>query len=181
MILKKFKFKKVKSTNDTAIRLIKTKKIKSGMVIADSQIKGKGQYGRKWISYKGNLFVSFFHELNINSLSISMITKTNCLLVKKLLSKYTKKKIIYKQPNDLLIDKKKISGILQETIFFSNKVFLITGIGVNINKNPIIKDYPSTNLCELTKISISKAKVEKRLKQLFEKNLPKLYKINKKI
>tara|TARA_Y100000768_G_C23718624_1_gene559219 strand:+ start:147 stop:686 length:540 start_codon:yes stop_codon:yes gene_type:complete len=179
MILKKFKFKKVKSTNDTAIRLIKTNKFKSGMVIADSQIKGKGQYGRKWISYKGNLFVSFFHELNINSLSISMITKINCLLVKKLLSKYIKKKIFYKKPNDLLIEKKKISGILQETIFFSNKIFLITGIGININKNPIIKNYPSTNMCELTKKNISKVKVEKKLKQLFERNLAKLYKINR--
>ena len=181
MKFKKFKFKKVKSTNDTAIRLIKTNKFKSGMVIADSQIKGKGQYGRKWISYKGNLFVSFFHELNINSLSISMITKINCLLVKKLLSKYIKKKIFYKKPNDLLIEKKKISGILQETIFFSNKIFLITGIGININKNPIIKNYPSTNMCELTNKSISKSKVEKKLKQLFESNLEKLYKINRKI
>ena len=178
MKLKKFKYKKVKSTNDTAIKLIKSKNFKSGIVISETQSKGKGRYGRNWISYKGNLFATIFHEFNLSNLSISRITKINCLLVKKLLLRYTKKKITFKKPNDLLIEKKKISGILQETIFFSNKTFLITGIGININKNPIIKDYPSTNLCELTKISISKAKVEKRLKQLFEKNLPKLYKIN---
>tara|TARA_B100001057_G_scaffold279815_1_gene280199 strand:- start:1536 stop:2075 length:540 start_codon:yes stop_codon:yes gene_type:complete len=177
MKLKKFKFKKIKSTNNTAIRLISNKNYKSGMVIAENQLKGKGQYGRNWISYKGNLFVSFFHELKISNLSISKITKINCLLVKKLLSKYIKKKILYVRPNDLIIDKKKICGILQETISFSNKVFLITGIGININKNPIIKNYPTTNMCELTEKSINKLKLENELKQLFEKNLTRIYKI----
>ena len=181
MKFKKFKFKKIKSTNDTAFRLIKSQKFKSGMVIAENQLNGKGQYGKKWISYKGNLFVSFFYEMRISKLSISMITKFNCLLVKKLLSKYIKKKIIYKKPNDLLIDKKKISGILQETISFSNKVFLITGIGINIYKHPIIRNYPTTNMCELTKKSINKQKVENDLKQIFEKNLMRIYKIRTRI
>ena len=177
MKLKKFRFKKVKSTNDTAIRLIRKKKFKSGMVSAEIQSKGKGRYGRKWISYKGNLFVSFFYELSLTNMSISMITKINCLLVKKLLSKYTKKKILFKRPNDLLIDKKKISGILQEKIFFLDKVFLITGIGINISKNPNIKKYAATNMRELTEKSITKLKIENDLKQLFEINLAKLYKI----
>ena len=175
MKFKKFKFKNVKSTNDTAIKLVKYKNYKSGMVIAETQSKGKGQYGKKWISYKGNLFVSFFHELT-SSLSISKITKINCLLVKKLLSKFTNQKIDYKKPNDLFINKKKISGILQERIFYSNKVFLITGIGININKNPIIRNYPTTNLYELTEKSINKEKVENSLKQLFEKNFLGIYK-----
>tara|TARA_B100001057_G_scaffold407043_1_gene420739 strand:+ start:153 stop:461 length:309 start_codon:yes stop_codon:yes gene_type:complete len=89
-----------------------------------------------------------------------------------------KKKIIFKKPNDLLIEKKKISGILQETIFFSNKTFLITGIGININKNPTIKSYPATNMYDLTKKNITKLKVENDLKRLFEKNLARIYKIN---
>ena len=92
MKFKKFKFKKVKSTNDTAIRLIRKNNFTSGMVVSETQLKGKGQYGRKWISHKGNLFVSFFYDFNLNNLSISTITKNNCLLVKKLLSTYVKKK-----------------------------------------------------------------------------------------
>ncbi len=175
MKLKRFKFKKVKSTNNTAIRIIKESNYNLGMVIAETQTKGRGQYGRKWISSKGNLFVSFFNELNKN-LSINTITKINCLLVKKLLSTFTRKKIIFKKPNDLLIDKKKISGILQEVIFLNKKKFLITGIGINIIKNPYIKNYPATNLQEVTKKSISKSNVENKLKQLFEKRLSKLYK-----
>ncbi len=176
MKLKKFKFKKVKSTNNTAIRIIKETNYTSGMVVAETQIKGRGQYGRKWISSKGNLFVSFFNELNKKNLSIKSITQINCLLVKKLLSKFTKKKILFKKPNDLLVDKKKISGILQEVILIKGKKFLITGIGINIIKNPNIENYPSTNLQQVIKKSISKLKVENKLKQIFEQNLPKLYK-----
>ena len=177
MKFKKFKFKKVKSTNNTAIRIIKESKNNFGMVVAETQEKGKGQYGRKWISSKGNLFVSFFNELNKKNLTINSITKINCLLVKELLSKFTRKKILFKKPNDLLVDKKKISGILQEIVCIKDKKFLITGIGINIIKNPNIIKYPSTNLQEISKKSISKLDVENKLKQLFEKNLSKLYKI----
>ena len=177
MRYKIFKFKRVKSTNNTAIRIIKESNCNLGMVISETQVKGKGQYGRKWISLKGNLFVSFFGKLNKSKLKISTITKINCLLVKELLSKFTKKKILFKKPNDLLIDKKKISGILQEVILIKDNKFLITGIGINITKNPIIKNYPATNLQEITKKSISKIVIENKLKQIFEKNLLKLYRI----
>ena len=177
MRYKIFKFKRVKSTNNTAIRIIKESNCNLGMVISETQVKGKGQYGRKWISLKGNLFVSFFGKLNKSKLKISTITKINCLLVKELISKYTKKKILFKKPNDLLIDKKKISGILQEVILIKENKFLITGIGINITKNPIIKNYPATNLQEITKKSISKIVIENKLKQIFEKNLLKLYRI----
>ena len=67
MKFKKFKFKKVRSTNNTAIRIIKKTNCKYGMVISEIQTNGKGQYGRKWISHKGNLFVTFFHELSLSS------------------------------------------------------------------------------------------------------------------
>ena len=177
MKLKKFKFKKVISTNNTAIRIVKETKYNLGMVVAETQVNGRGQYGRKWISSKGNLFISFFNELNKTKLSINAITKINCILVKKLLSSFTSKKILFKKPNDLLIDKKKIRGILQEVMFVKDKKFLITGIGINIIKNPNIRNYPATNLQEVTKKSISKFKVENKLKQIFEKNLSKFYKI----
>ena len=175
MKFKKFKFKKVISTNNTAMRIIRTTNYKYGMVISETQTSGRGQYGRKWISHKGNLFVTFFHELNKIKLSISTITKLNCLLIKKLISKYTNKKIFYKKPNDLLIEKKKICGILQEIILMQNKKYLITGIGININKSPYIKNCPTTNLKELTNKHIKINEIEKLLKKIFENNLLKMY------
>ena len=63
MKLKTFRFKKVNSTNNTAIRIIKKTNLDYGMIISEMQNNGRGQYGKKWISYKGNLFISFFYSL----------------------------------------------------------------------------------------------------------------------
>ena len=178
MRLNKFKFKKVNSTNNTAIRIIKNSNFKFGMVTADTQLSGKGQYGKKWISNKGNLFVSFFHEIKNINISLSTLTKINCLLVKKTIEKYYKKKIVFKKPNDLLINKKKISGILQEIISVSGNKFLIVGIGINLIKSPEIKNYPTTNLTELINKPINKINFENELKVNFVKNLSRMYKIN---
>ena len=176
MKFKIFRFKKVESTNNSAIRIIKNSYIDYGMVVANQQKNGRGQYGNKWVSYNGNLFVSFFYKINHLKISLRQITKINCLLVKKLLSLYYKKKIILKKPNDILIDKKKICGILQEKISKLNKKYLIVGIGINLIKNPSLKNYPTTNLSELLNKKISKNKIEKQIKKIFEIKLTKLYK-----
>ena len=176
MRFKIFRFKKVESTNNSAIRIIKNSNIDYGMVIANKQKSGKGQYGKKWISYNGNLFVSFFYKLDHLTVSLKKITKINCLLVKKLLSIYYKKKITFKRPNDLLINKKKICGILQEKISKLNKKYLIVGIGINLIKNPNLKNYPTTNLSALLNKKVSKNKIEKQIKEIFEIRLTKLYK-----
>ena len=176
MKFKIFKFKKVKSTNNSAIRIIKNSNTDYGMIIANKQESGRGQYGKKWISYNGNLFVSFFYKLDHIKISLKQVTKINCLLVKKLLSIYYKKKITYKKPNDLLIDKKKICGILQEKISKLNKKYLIVGIGINLIKNPNLRNYPTTNLSELLKKKVPKNEIEKKIKKIFETRLTKLYK-----
>ena len=176
MKFKIFKYNKVKSTNNTAIRIIKKTNFNYGMIISENQERGRGQYGKKWISYKGNLFVSFFYKLENLNVSINQLTKLNCLLVKKLLSTYYKKKITLKKPNDILIDKKKICGILQETIIKLNKKYFIVGIGINLIKSPFIKNYPTINLYELLGKKVSKNKVEKELKKIFEQKLIRLYK-----
>ncbi len=176
MKFKVFRFKKVKSTNLTAIRIIKNSNIDYGMIVANEQKNGRGQYGKKWISYNGNLFVSFFYKFDYLTVSLKQITKINCLLVKKLLSIYYKKKIIFKKPNDLLIDKKKICGILQETLNKLDKRYLIVGIGINLIKSPNIKNYPTTNLDNLLNKKVSKNKIENELKKIFELKLTRLYK-----
>ena len=65
MIFKKFFYKKVNSTNDLAIKKIKTG-ITQGLIIADYQKKGRGQHGKKWLSFKGNLFMTIFFRIKRN-------------------------------------------------------------------------------------------------------------------
>ena len=111
-------------------------------------------------------------------MSLKKITKINCLLVKKLLSLYYKKKITIKAPNDLLINKRKISGILQETITKSNETFIIIGIGINLIKSPNISNYPTTDLYKLTKIKINRKDIISKLKKIYEKFIPIFPKFN---
>ena len=178
MKLKKFNFKIVNSTNDLAIQIIKNTNNKSGIVIAEKQKKGRGQYGKKWNSFKGNLFVSIFFQVNMVKLSLKNLTKINCLLVKKLLSSFYKGKIIIKKPNDLLIDNMKISGILQETLSKSGEQFIIVGIGINLIKSPSIKNYLTTNLFDLIGVKITPKSAVLKLKKIYETFIPMFPKFN---
>ena len=174
MILKKFVFNNVNSTNDLAIKIINNSKNKSGIVIANNQKRGRGRYGKKWISFKGNIFVSIFFNFDKKNISLKKMTYINCFLIKKLLSLYYKKRISIKAPNDLLINKKKISGILQEIVNKDKKKYMVVGIGINLIKNPNIKNYPTTNLSEISKKKISKNEIIYRLKKIYETYIPKL-------
>ena len=62
MKFKVIKFKKVKSTNDEAINLIKKKKIFRAIIITENQTNGRGTMGKNWISMKGNLFISMYDD-----------------------------------------------------------------------------------------------------------------------
>ena len=166
MKLKKFSFKTVTSTNDIAIKKIKSG-YSSGTIIAKKQTRGRGRYGNKWIYLKDNLFMSIFFLLG-EKIGLKKLTTISCKLVKKSLSKFLKKKITIKQPNDLLIDKKKICGILQETIFHENKKFVIIGIGINIHRCPDIPGYPTAYLNLFTKKKLTSFKIYNEITNNFE-------------
>ena len=169
MIFKKFFYKKVNSTNDLAIKKIKTG-ISQGIIIADYQKKGRGQHGKKWLSFKGNLFITIFFKLK-NNINIKKITILNCKIIKKILFKYIKKTISIKPPNDILINKKKICGILQEIKFNNKSKFIIIGIGINLIQSPEIKNYPTTNILKETGIKVKKYDLIKNIEKNYIKNL----------
>ena len=169
MIFKKFFYKKVNSTNDLAIKKIKTG-ISQGIIVADYQKKGRGQHGKKWLSFKGNLFITIFFKIKDN-INIKKITILNCKIIKKILLKYIKKTISIKPPNDLLVNKKKICGILQEIKFKNKSKFLIIGIGINLIKSPKIKNYPTTNILKETGFKVKKYNLIKNIEKNYIKNL----------
>tara|TARA_Y100001970_G_C13907824_1_gene686976 strand:+ start:285 stop:806 length:522 start_codon:yes stop_codon:yes gene_type:complete len=172
MKLKKYFFKSVTSTNDVAVKKIK-KNISSGIIIAQKQTKGRGRYGNKWISMNNNLFMSVFFNLN-SYISISKLTIASCSIVRKSILKFIKQKIKIKKPNDLIINRKKVCGILQEIIFYKNKKFAIIGIGININNSPNINNYPTTYLNFFTKKKITSFKIHNEIKINFEMYLNNL-------
>ena len=172
MKLKRFHFKRIKSTNDTALKYI-TRGIEKGIILAEVQTKGKGQRGKNWISLKGNLFMSVFFKIQ-KKISLKKITKINCFLVRDCLQKFTKFKIIIKKPNDILINKQKICGILQEIVFKKKKKFLIVGIGINLNKSPKIGNYPTNFINFYTKKSVTRLQIFKLLCSSYEKKIDRL-------
>ena len=74
-----------------------------------------------------------------------------------------------------MINKKKICGILQEKLVKLNKKYLIVGIGINLIKSPLIKNYPTTNLYELLIKKYLKIKLKNKLKKFLRLKLTKLY------
>ena len=146
MKLKIVKYKNIKSTNDKAIKLIRSDKYLLGLVSTNSQTNGRGTMGKKWISCKGNIFISIFFKVNFLKIKIENYLIINAKIIKKILLEYTKKIIKIKKPNDLLIDGKKICGILQEVIDHKKEKYLITGIGINTKIFPLNKNFKSTSL-----------------------------------
>ena len=164
---KKFLFKKVNSTNDIAINKIKSG-LSSGIIVSELQTRGRGQYGRKWISLKGNLFMSIFFKIKKN-ITIKKITNLNIKIMRLSLMKIIKKKIFIKYPNDFLLNKKKFCGILQETYYSKGSKFLVIGIGINLVNNPKITNYPTTNIYNETGLLIKKKYLIQNIENIYIK------------
>jgi len=165
------KLKSVTSTNDEAISLIRNKKKEIGCIYADSQTKGRGTYGKKWISEKGNLFLSLFFPLERKYPAFDEFLIINLVMIIDVIKKFCdEKKLALKFPNDVLYKRKKICGVLQEVITEKNRKFLITGIGLNIVSNPNInKEYKATNIYFETKKKPSILELIKLIISSYEK------------
>ena len=74
-------------------------------------------------------------------------------------------------PNDILIDRKKVCGILQEIVFKNNSKYLIIGIGINIINSPNIINYETSYLNWYSKKKINKIKLFKQIIINFEKKI----------
>lgn len=178
MKLKIIKMKQVQSTNNMALKIIKKGKFKPTLITSLIQTKGRGTMGKKWISQKGNIFISIFFEINQHRINFREYALLNAYLIKGVVSNLTKKKIDIKIPNDLLIKKKKICGILQEIISLDSRTFLIVGLGINTNKSPIIKNYKTTSLSSILRRKVDNNDILKKIQKAYEKFIPQTAKYN---
>ena len=164
-------YKKVKSTNDVAMKLIKRNILEPTLITTEKQTNGRGRIGKKWISLKGNLFITLFFEFDQKKINFKQFAVLNALLLKKLISKIISKRIKIKWPNDLLFNKLKFCGILQEVIKFDNFDYLIVGIGLNTNIVPQNKGFKSTCLKNILNKKINNQKILKNIIIEYEKFL----------
>lgn len=139
MILEGFRvhhYKEVLSTNREALDLIEKGISNETIIITDKQTEGRGRTGKSWISPEGNLYASLIINQEADVSKLTELTFVTALAVgHTILSFINGLNLQYKWPNDVLIDGKKISGILLEKR--SNSNWLIIGIGINVNHAPL--------------------------------------------
>lgn len=115
------------------------------VVLAQAQSAGRGRYRRTWVSHHGNLYVSFIYHIEERDPKLSYAVAV--ALADAMIAFGISPTI--KWPNDILVDGKKISGVLIEYA----KDFVIIGIGVNIKTNPTVAKYATTKIENYASVS----------------------------
>ena len=147
-------FDKIPSTQNHALNMVASGDACDHIVIvADAQSAGRGRYQRTWVSHHGNLYASFIYDSDERDPRLSYVVAV--AVAETLISFGIHPKI--KWPNDILIDGKKVCGILIE---YATR-FVIVGIGINIKSNPTVDKYETTKLDNF--ISIEKSDLLSKL------------------
>lgn len=124
-------FKKIDSTNDEARRAIKSGISGINLIVADAQTAGRGRRGKTWISPAGGLYMSFIFPFQNDLTQPQALSLVAAISVKRSLEEWSVAPIKLKWPNDLLVEGKKLSGILLELERSGGNTHVIFGIGVN--------------------------------------------------
>lgn len=120
---------------------------KIGVIWAQSQGSGRGRLGRSWVSEPGNLYVSFVLFPRVPLSSASQLSFACALAVGKTLGACGIDSYAYKWPNDVFVNRAKISGVLLELETLADGAYaVIVGIGLNIAHSPDQAMYPTTHM-----------------------------------
>ena len=126
--------KSTDSTNNELKRLARINEESGTVVCAYSQTAGKGRFGRQWQSDSGGLYFSFILRTDLPPSDIASITLAAGYAVCLAIRDYTGLDAKIKWPNDIIIENRKVCGILTEMAAQSDRMdYLITGIGINVN------------------------------------------------
>jgi BirA family biotin operon repressor/biotin-[acetyl-CoA-carboxylase] ligase len=124
----------VVSTNTLAMEMAAQGATDGTVVIAETQTGGKGRLGRKWISPKGNLYLSVILRPNIPIYKAPLITLTGAVAVALALRTVCAVQAIIKWPNDIYLADKKVGGLLTEMSAEQDRIrHVVLGIGVDVN------------------------------------------------
>ena len=167
------KFKEIDSTNNyfkNSYKLLNN----FTFVVADYQIKGKGRNDRVWSSEEGaNLMFSFLIKDQNLLKKYSALSIISAVEVAKVLEGYQIKGVSIKWPNDVLINDKKVCGILLEGQILE---YLVVGIGLNINQKVFPEGLrrPATSLSLETSRDFNIDEIEQKLFSNIVKDLSNL-------
>ena len=146
-----FDFYFMESVDSTMLEIKKLSVKRNICVMANEQKKGFGRRGTIWESPKNNVYISILSKnilpIENHFLNNAFITNMICNVIENICNIKTQ----IKWPNDILINKEKISGIISEIFNINNDKYINTGFGVNIVSSPKIENYPTTNINKYNK------------------------------
>lgn len=128
-------FDTIDSTNTKAQELAEKGYPSGTLVVADKQESGKGRRGRSWVSPSGiGIFMTLMIKPDINPNNASMLTLVAALAVAKAITSVTGEEAMIKWPNDIVVNGKKVCGILTEmNAQFDYINHIVVGIGINVH------------------------------------------------
>ncbi len=154
-------YDEVDSTNDEARRLAEGGASHGAFIWAKRQSAGRGRMGRHWVSQEGNLFVSVLLKPDVAPESLPDLSFVTALAALDALQPVVGDTypLRLKWPNDILLNDRKVAGVLLES--FSDDrghVWVVAGLGVNIEHHPSDVMFPATHLMEAD-VQIVSAKI----------------------
>lgn len=176
LVKKILAFNETDSTNKKAKELAQKNEPEGTIIIAKIQKQGRGRFNRIWQSPEGGLYFSIILKPKIKTEKSTLLPLVSALSVCKTIESICDLDVKIKWPNDVLINGKKICGILLESDSDRNKInFIILGIGINLNidTNSLSKDFNATSLSYEFGINLDFYDFFKKLLM----NLDKYYKI----
>jgi BirA family biotin operon repressor/biotin-[acetyl-CoA-carboxylase] ligase len=166
-------FEELSSTNTTAKEEAEKGAKEGTTIIAETQTSGKGRLDRLWVSPRGGVWLSIILRPCISPEDALKITLTTAVAVARAIRRLFNVKAEIKWPNDVLIDRRKVCGILTEAKLTENTVdFVVVGIGINadFSLQALPKDLQATatTLRETLRKRIDKEKLIAVLLKEFE-------------
>lgn len=136
-------YHEVDSTNNVLKKLAADNAPEGTVVISDIQLAGRGRRGRTWMSEPGlGIWMSVLLRPDLHPSQVQTLTLASAVAVMRALEPLGIEGLGIKWPNDILINKKKVCGILTELNAEAEKIeWVVIGIGLNVNHG--IGDFPS--------------------------------------
>ncbi len=135
------RFDSLPSTNSEAARQAQTGAAEGLCVVAAEQTAGRGRLDRKWISPKNaGLYLSLLLRPTFEQSLWTLVPLMAAVSVHDTLQRVCELKVDIKWPNDIMVDEKKVCGILAETVDTPQGKALIVGIGINLNNDAFAPD-----------------------------------------
>ena len=151
-----FRFQVLDSTNTKAISIAK-EGLSEAVVIAKRQTGGRGRMGRSFASPEGGLYLSYLTDRLAPGASVLALTPAAALAVRRAITRTFGLSCAIKYPNDLILQDRKVCGILCESVAMEGRFCVVVGVGINVQADICLdgmdqtSDYPPGALKDFCK------------------------------